>query len=348
MPMEKWHSAGRKQRRRNGTEGDFTLQKRSERKRMRGSCGWGTICLLIGLFCCCLGMQQALAGEYESLVRYSEIYDTREELPEAEKQWTDEEGTVWEWKSEKILTIPVTSRRRMLSGEVIYPGVGKESEIPQQAAVEVEDSESGQVFETELPLSRTEYEKERWEDNLEFTVTFHSYGADVYHFGTLEILHQTEKPPLEGCEEVLLEAIGLEAENCRLKKMEWKGESYLDENGILCRDAEVSGARRLWDCRAIYAGETALPDLLRYRRQIEYRRAEPEESTEFEKIEEAFSSEPERLEEQSEEIDASERFFRLLRQGLTVSIHLLFFAVAVWGFLKLRKRAEGLDTERKN
>lgn len=315
---------------------------------MRGSCGWGTVCLLIGLFCCCPGMRQALADEYESCVRYSEIYDTKDELPEAEKRWTDENGTVWEWKSEKLLTIPVTSRRRMVSGEVIYPGVGKESEIPKQGIVEVEDDESGQVIETELPLSRVEYEKERWEESLEFTVTFHHYGADVYHFGTLKLPHQTEAPPLENCKEALLEEIGLEAENCRLETMEWKGESYLDENHILCRDASVSGARRLWDCRAVYEGEAELPDLLRYRLQIEYQRAEPEESTETAQMTEAFYSAQEAAEIPEEKMDAAERLVQLLRKCLSISVSLFLLAVVCWGFYRLRKKAQRLDKERKN
>lgn len=315
---------------------------------MKGSCGWGTRCLLIALLCCRMDMQQALADEGESLVRYSELYDTKEEVPEAEKQWIDEEGTIWEWKTETLLTIPVTGRRRRLSGEVIYAGVGKESEIPKQAVVEVDDKESGQRFETELPLSRTEYEKERWEENLEFTVTFHSYGADVYRFGTLTLPHQTEVPPLEHCEEALLEAIGLDAGNCRLHTMEWDGESYLDEEGILCRDAAVRGARRIWDCRAVYEGETDLPDLYHYRLQVEYQKAESEEPVETEQETEVRMSDPEDIAVQVEPEDASERWLRLLRQGLTVSIHLFFLAFVCWGFFKLRKKAAGLDEERRN
>lgn len=301
--------------------------------------------------CCAvlLGTISVQASETDTLIRYSEIYDTKEELPEEEMLWTDENGTVWEWKSTKLLTVPVTSRHRVLSGEIVYPGVGKETVIPEQAVLEVDDKESGQLFETSLPLYSTEYRKERWEEDLEFTVTFHSYGADVYRLGELQIPHQEGEPPLDLCREALIEAIGRKAEDCRLDKMEWSGPSYEDETGVLCRDANVTGARRQWDCCAVYQGDTELPDLIRYRKQMEYQRVSGEpDAVDAEKTEERTEivSEPAGLSEHSDEM--REKWLRMLTQGITVSISVLFLIFLILGMKKLRKKAAELDEDRKN
>lgn len=291
------------------------------------------------------------ASEPETLVRYSEIYDTKEEIPEPEAVWEAEDGIVWKLSESRLLTVPLTSRSRMLSGEVVYPGVTREAEIPPRAVMEVEDKESGQVFEAELPLSRSEYLKERWEPDLEFTVTFHRYGSDGYRLGEILIPHQAEQPPLSDCREALLEAIGLPAEDCRIEEMSWAGESYPDENGILCRDARVTGARRLWDCRAVYEGETALPDVIRYRMQMEYRPLEPEKEAGKEAGETGEKMDAGAGADTEENLSGSSQiplWQQLFTRGLTVSVSLVFLIFLLAGFRGLKRRAAALDADRKN
>lgn len=293
----------------------------------------------------------ALVLEAEEMVRYSELYDTEEEIPAPEPVWTDEDGVTWELSGSRLLTVPLTSRSRTLSGEVIYPGVTKQAEIPRQAVMEVDDKESGQVLEAELPLSYAEYLKERWEPDLEFTVTFHSYGADSYRFGGIQVPHQAGQPPLTECREALLEAIGLTEEDCRVEEMAWAGESYVDESGILCRDAKVTGSRRLWDCRAVYEGETALPDVIRYRLQMEYRPVKSAEETSAAAPEEASPAVPEADKGGGAGAGGGIGRFpwqQILRRGLTVSVSLVFLMFLVLGLRELRKKAAALDGDRKN
>ena len=302
-------------------------------------------------FCLCIGAAPAFAavsgeeetslqGDQERRIHYSEIYDREDQLPEPEEYWTDEEGTAWKLNCSQVISVPDTGRRREVSGEVIYPEVTKNAVIPETASMEVEDEESGQTLTVSLPLSRTEYEKERWSNDLEFTVTFHSYGADTYSFRETRVSHQSEQPPLTECREELLDAIGTTEEDCRLEEFCWAGEPYADDGGILCRDALVRGSRRVWDCRAVYAGEVNLPDVNRYRLQMEYLRIE-EPAVEEQK--ETMTAETSAV---SGEVEAEERgsFLQwLLHHGWTVSIGLFALLLASLGFVLLKRGAETLD-----
>lgn len=324
-------------------------EERMERqKRMKRSWRLGSAGLLVLLCAALLGVMPVWASEEDTIVRYSEIFNTKEELPEAEEHWTDDSGVVWECRDVKLLELPVTSRRRILSGEIIYPGVGKEMEIPTEAMIEVDDRESGQIFETSLPLSSVEYEKERWEEDLEFTVTFHGYGADYYRLGEVQVPHQAETPPFEECRDALLDTLALNKEDCRLEQMEWFGESYTDETGILCRDAKVTGVRRVWDCRARYQGEAALPDLMQYRLQMEYQRSVLDEAenllTETEEEDRAERLVPDTEQEESEN-ENQNNIFTLVKIGLSISVSILFLLFLVLGLLRLRREAAELDQE---
>ena len=70
----------------------------------------------------------------------------------------------------------------------------------------------------------------------------------------------------------------------QIESASWEGDAYQDEAGIWCRNAAVQAKRRVWDCRAVYGGTVRLPAYERYRRRMEYEKAEPdvEEMTEIE------------------------------------------------------------------
>ncbi len=312
-----------------------------KRKRNYGFVGRKTVLCLMAAVLFAAAQPAAVSAEAtaaadEEIVRYSEIYDTGAEVPEAPEFWTDPDGGQWRLKESRIFTVPLTGRTRKLSGEVVYPEVTRRSEIPLTAVMEVTDEESGRSLEAELPLLRTEYEKERWQPDLEVTVTFHSYGADSYRFGEVTVPHRSEEPPLAECREELYAQTGLSEEDCRFEVFSWAGEAYTDAGDILCRDAKVTGSRRVWDCRAVYEGETALPDVIRYRREMKY---EPIPEVVQEEAVEGMAELP------GEEAELS-IWDRLFRSGLAVSVSLFLLLAAVLGFLHLRRLARKADEER--
>lgn len=329
---------------RTGMAGRQTLQSRG--KRAAG------MLLIAGWFMCLGGFlsladssgetEMGLSEEKDRLLRYSEITDTREELSEPDELWTDEKGNEWKLDDSRVILVPVTGRHRRVSGEVVYPKVTRNAEIPETAVMEVLDEESGEWLEASLPLIDTSYGKERWEGDLDVIVTFHSYGSDVYTLGETKVSHVSAQPPLKECEKELLSVMGMTEEDCRLEEFFWAGEPYPDENGILCRDAGVHGSRRVWDCRAVYEGEVKLPDVNRYRLELEYIRFQEEAATEVEGSGEAFSTEP--LSVLGEAEEERESFGQwLLRHGLEVSVSLSLLLLALLGFVLLRRRAKTLD-----
>ena len=74
---------------------------------------------------------------------------------------------------------------RMQYGEssVVYEKVGMNAEIPETAEISME-GENGLFT---VPLVRSEYGNQRWEDDFSFTLTFHSCQADTYELGGIEI-----------------------------------------------------------------------------------------------------------------------------------------------------------------
>ena len=160
---------------------------------------------------------------------------------------------------------------RMQYGEssVVYEKVGMNAEIPETAEISME-GENG--FFT-VPLVRSEYGNQRWEDDFSFTLTFHSCQADTYELGGIEISSDpdSDRPELQGYESELLEMLGLPEAHYRITDYAWAGEAYQDEGGALCRDACARGERLVRDCQAVYGGEVVLSPKKVWRTKAVYR-----------------------------------------------------------------------------
>ena len=116
-----------------------------------------------------------------------------------------------------------------------------------------------------------------------------------------------------------------------------RGYAYQDEAGIWCRNAAVQAKRRVWDCRAVYGGTVRLPAYERYRRRMEYEKAEldVEEMTEIE-------ADPGTLvETETAPVENLPIPFwrRWIHYGLTISVSLLLLLLAWLGFRQLRRMA---------
>lgn len=158
---------------------------------------------------------------------------------------------------------------RMQYGEssVVYEKVGMNAEIPETAEISME-GENGLFT---VPLVRSEYGNQRWEDDFSFTLTFHSCQADTYELGGIEISSDpdSDRPELQGYESELLEMLGLP-----------EAHYYQDEEGALCRDASARGERLVRDCQAVYGGEVVLSPKKVWRTKAVYRLKDGEEQKE--------------------------------------------------------------------
>ncbi len=169
-----------------------------------------------------------------------------------------------------------------------YEGVEAQTDIPQEVggeawSPELETAGRGSLVLTELrELSNEDGSaRSRWQDDFSMVVTFRDYGAETYELNGKRISHQEESPPLWGSEEALLGLIGGSTSDYQITEIEWLGERYTDDFGILYRNARVTGLRKVSDYRAVYQGKAIAPRILqtteREQKNVE-REKEPEES----------------------------------------------------------------------
>lgn len=304
----------------------------------------GIICLLAVLLC----LQDAgQAWAQENIQRYSEVFDTPGEIPEPEEVIQDGAGREYRLKEQEIAAVPVSGRWEKLSGQTVYEGVGRGDVIPDTAAMTVRDEESKSEFETELSLVRTEYTEERWQDGFSFTATFHEYGADYYMLGEKRISHREDGPGLSEFGDQLLAEIGMEPEDCLLEDFTWLGEPYRDGEGNVCRDALISGRRRVWDCVAAYSGTVKMPDYERYRMITTYEEnndpaIKEENRGTFEMADISPGVEGDR---ETSVQTLWDKLGYMLRSGIRVSIGIFCIAAAFLALRFLLKTAKSADKE---
>lgn len=207
-------------------------------------------------------LQQAfITGEQErEVIIESEIlFEEREEYT-PEREYVDTSGKRYWLKAWNLESYRVPERRKMEERTVYYENVEWEEQLPKQASVFAGDKITGQQLQKECPILHIKFEKERWIPDFAFTAVFHSYDADYYQLGERKIPYNSLKPELEGCEQELLSEIGVNPENYRIHHTDWKGDSYFDENGNLCRDAQIAGEKKVSDCYVTYGDEFVFPE----------------------------------------------------------------------------------------
>lgn len=146
---------------------------------------------------------------------------------------------------------------RHVKKDVVYEQVEGGASLPETLEVRIE--EGGATVTAVCAMEEKVILRERWEDHFSFPVTFHSYDAAFYRLGDILIPFDEERPRLEGCEEQLLELVGLMTEDYRITSVQWAGEAYRGEEGELCRDALAAGNKLVRDYRVRYAGTAQIP-----------------------------------------------------------------------------------------
>lgn len=283
--------------------------------------------------------QIEMESRQEELEWVSVLYHLPEEAQEPELIIKNEDGKEFElstWETEKILT---SGRQEEVSERLLYKEVEGRESIPATARIEVTDEESGISFMADLPVFQVDFFNETWDNDFQFTVTFHSYDADFYRLGELEIPHCEERPGLEGSEAELLSFLELDDEAYRILGYEWKGEPYLDPEGLLCRDAQAYGKKKTADCAAVYKGIVTSPDYYQYRIRAFYKNARKEPVLMIEK------KEINRSDETGMEVEKGlwHKLRKMTKLCLEITIGMGCFLLAIAGFrilLFLAKKAK--------
>ncbi|MFR3730019.1 hypothetical protein [Lacrimispora sp.] len=183
--------------------------------------------------------------------------EAKEYLPN--KEYTDQNGKEYWLKSWRMEPYQIPEHKEWAERTVHYEKVEWEGQIPKQVPVMIMDEVTGEKLKKKCPMIKIKQEEDCWIPDFSFTAVFHSYEADYYQIGEKRIPFNSRKPELKECSQELLKEIGVEAENYRITDAVWNGDSYVDETGNLCRDALVTGEKKVFDCYVTYGGDVIFP-----------------------------------------------------------------------------------------
>ena len=220
--------------------------------------------------------QEPEEGErYGPELRITRNVETAEdgEFQEPSDRYWDGDGKEYRLDYWEILTIPGQDVSQRLERRMVYTGVEGAEEIPE--SISLEEDVSGNQAEGTLFLKESRIVREEWQDGFTAPVTFHAYGADEYHGGSLVIPGDAV---LETCVSMggqLLEFMGLSPLEYRILSADWSGESYEDEEGRMCRQAMVWGQKLLRDYEAAYEGEVSWTEPETHELEMVYRQVSP-------------------------------------------------------------------------
>lgn len=147
--------------------------------------------------------------------------------------------------------------RRRVQRDVVYEAVEGATELPETVDIEVRQDK--QTVIAVCTMQEKAVLREWWSDDFSFPITFHTYDAEFYELGERVIPYNEERPQLDGCEEQLLETIGVSPQEYEITDLQWSGEVYQGADGQLCRDAAARGRKLLRDYRVRYTGTVVLP-----------------------------------------------------------------------------------------
>ena len=202
-----------------------------------------------------MAAQEPEEGRYGPEIRITRNVEPAEdgEFQEPPDRYWDGDGKEYRLDYWEILTIPGQDASRHLERKMVYTGVEGAEGIP--GSISLKEDVSGSQAEGTLFLRESRIVREEWKDGFTAPVTFHAYGADEYHGGSLVIPGDAV---LETCVSMggkLLEFMGLSPMEYRILYADWSGEPYEDEEGRMCRQAMVRGQKLLRDYEAAYAQE---------------------------------------------------------------------------------------------
>lgn len=109
--------------------------------------------------------------------------EEREQFSRPPASYETGDGLVYELADWRVECIPSGVARHDMEKEMTYRSVEAAQTVPGQVAVREELS--GEQAEGTLHIVEMERVNERWTDDFQVPVTFHSYGAEQYQLGNI-------------------------------------------------------------------------------------------------------------------------------------------------------------------
>lgn len=207
-------------------------------------------------------------GDKEIAVTYDPISGSPEEadIPPDHYIW---QGREYQMVSCQLIAEENRRQPEVRKRMIQYSQVEQAAKVPE--TISVSDGGRERIFEA----ADISYDNWQWIPGFQFPVTVREYDAGSFYLGD-RVAIVKEEQPMEGYEEELLELIGVNPDYYRIKNSSWSGEPWRDEEGILFRQAVVSGEKYVADVKVVYEsrGEESGPPDMAY--QAVYRLTENE------------------------------------------------------------------------
>ncbi len=145
-----------------------------------------------------------------------------------------------------------------VTGYSEYDSLGKAQSAPRTKLVTATDQRTGKDITMRCSYDGITKRADTWEDTY-IDITFVSYDADTFLWHKV-VVPKNRKNPLQGYEKELLDSVGGNRKNYRIRNVSWNGKAYKNAKGILCRDARAQVRKKTAHYRVNYSGERVAED----------------------------------------------------------------------------------------
>lgn len=146
-----------------------------------------------------------------------------------------------------------------VTGYSEYDSLGKAQSAPDTKMITATDRRTGEDISMRCRYDGITRRADTWEDTY-IDITFISYDADIFRWNQVTV-PKNKKDPLKGYEKELLESVGGNEKNYRIRNVYWNGNTYKNAEGVLCRNARAEVRKRTKHYRVNYSGERVVEDV---------------------------------------------------------------------------------------
>ena len=209
----------------------------------------------------------------QEIIYHEDVPEPLTLVPALEKHLEEEnytpEDTIREGDTTYVLE-NVRSAKMLISGRSAYAQAADRHDdetVPDLSElygkmldVSVSDPVTGKTVRGEVPYISSEEEGTFWAEDLSCRLIFTESDADFFELEGAWYVSNEQDPLPESAYSALLHQLQKDPEECRIRSVAWTCGPY-ESDGVLCRDAFVSGESLHRIYKDLYAGEIALPEL---------------------------------------------------------------------------------------
>lgn len=153
----------------------------------------------------------------------------------------------------------VAGRTQYHEETVNYNEVTGDKAISDTINTTVTDPVTGKDYGVTLSLLSKKVVKSAISDEFKFDITFYVTNGRYFRYKDKLVTYNENTPDVMQFSDEILSDLNLDPELYKINSIEWDGEAYTNEDGVLCRKAAAVGNRVINDYEVVYGGDYNLP-----------------------------------------------------------------------------------------